>query len=288
MRDAFLDLFGLPRSASEEDIKKRYRELVLKLHPDVNDSSNAEEQFRLVQKAYEYLTNEDKQMDTLYNSYKQSKQSTSPEFEMSPEEKRAEMRERARQFSRAAQKEAKEVEMGVFNMLTSKKLWMVVRFLAVCSILFGFILFIDFFLPQEGEMMGIKHKVYYSLFEKKTVFFADGSQQDVTEEIFLAINDGDSMSFEYSPIMHEFLGNKIWRQGKGTIFIDAKFNLFEFYPVIPLLFILPAFLFFYQENEVRFYLLYLATCVIYPGLLLHYTLKEDKLVYIYQYFSGFF
>ena len=47
-------VFGLPRSASDEDMKKAYRKSVLKAHPDRGGTSAA---FRKVREAWEYFKN---------------------------------------------------------------------------------------------------------------------------------------------------------------------------------------------------------------------------------------
>lgn len=46
---------GVPRTASADDIKKAYRKLARKYHPDVSKEANAEEKFKEVQEAYEVL-----------------------------------------------------------------------------------------------------------------------------------------------------------------------------------------------------------------------------------------
>ncbi len=46
---------GLERAASEEDIKKAYRRLARKYHPDVSKEPDAEEQFKAVAEAYQTL-----------------------------------------------------------------------------------------------------------------------------------------------------------------------------------------------------------------------------------------
>jgi curved DNA-binding protein len=51
---------GVERGASEDDIKKSYRKLARKYHPDVSKEKNAEEQFKAVAEAYEVLGNKDK------------------------------------------------------------------------------------------------------------------------------------------------------------------------------------------------------------------------------------
>ncbi len=47
---------GLPMGASEEQIRKRYRELVRQYHPDVNPTPEAKEQFLRIQEAYQVLS----------------------------------------------------------------------------------------------------------------------------------------------------------------------------------------------------------------------------------------
>jgi len=53
-------ILGVERSASEENIKKAYRKLARKYHPDVSKEKNAEEKFKEVSEAYEVLKDADK------------------------------------------------------------------------------------------------------------------------------------------------------------------------------------------------------------------------------------
>src|ERR671928_726951 len=52
---------GVPRGASEADIKKAYRKLAKELHPDRNkDNPKAAERFSKVTQAYDILSDKDK------------------------------------------------------------------------------------------------------------------------------------------------------------------------------------------------------------------------------------
>jgi curved DNA-binding protein len=53
-------ILGVARDASEEDIKKAYRKLARKYHPDVSKEKDAEEKFKAVAEAYEVLKDKDK------------------------------------------------------------------------------------------------------------------------------------------------------------------------------------------------------------------------------------
>ncbi len=53
----YYELLGVARNASEEDIKKAYRRLAMKLHPDRNPGNKqAEEKFKEVKEAFEVLS----------------------------------------------------------------------------------------------------------------------------------------------------------------------------------------------------------------------------------------
>jgi DnaJ-class molecular chaperone len=59
MRDPY-EVLGVPRAASSQDIKKAYRRLAKKLHPDTNKDSKAAAKFAELNTAYEILGEEDK------------------------------------------------------------------------------------------------------------------------------------------------------------------------------------------------------------------------------------
>jgi len=46
---------GLKRTASERDIKKAFRSLIKKYHPDRNKSKDAKEKMQKINEAYEFL-----------------------------------------------------------------------------------------------------------------------------------------------------------------------------------------------------------------------------------------
>ncbi len=56
----YYETLGVERSASEEDIKKAYRKLARKYHPDVSKEKDAEEKFKEVAEAYEVLKDAEK------------------------------------------------------------------------------------------------------------------------------------------------------------------------------------------------------------------------------------
>ena len=67
MKADYYELLGLPKGASEDDIKKSYRKLARKYHPDVNKEKGAEDKFKSITEAYEVLS--DPQKKAMYDQY---------------------------------------------------------------------------------------------------------------------------------------------------------------------------------------------------------------------------
>jgi len=75
MFEKYYAILGLQNNATEDEIKKAYKKMAVKYHPDKHatssdeDKSKAEEEFKKVGEAYEVLTNKDKYAQQ--NSFRQ-------------------------------------------------------------------------------------------------------------------------------------------------------------------------------------------------------------------------
>ena len=62
------EILGVEKSASDDEIKKAYRKLAMKYHPDQNrDDKEAETKFKEISMAYDIL--KDKQKRAAYDQY---------------------------------------------------------------------------------------------------------------------------------------------------------------------------------------------------------------------------
>ena len=61
MKEDYYDILGISKGASAAEIKKAYRKMAIKYHPDKNPGDNeAENKFKKAAEAYEVLGNEEK------------------------------------------------------------------------------------------------------------------------------------------------------------------------------------------------------------------------------------
>ena len=63
----YYEVLGIDKSADQDTIKKAYRSLAKKYHPDINKDPDAVEKFKEVQEAYEVLSDDSKK--SLYDRY---------------------------------------------------------------------------------------------------------------------------------------------------------------------------------------------------------------------------
>ncbi len=67
MKKDYYEVLQVAKNASASEIKKAYRKLAMKYHPDVNSEPSAEERFKEINEAYEILSDEEKR--SIYDRY---------------------------------------------------------------------------------------------------------------------------------------------------------------------------------------------------------------------------
>ena len=60
------DILGVKKTSSEQEIKKSYRKLAMKYHPDRNKEPEAENKFKKISMAYDILSDKKKRINTTH------------------------------------------------------------------------------------------------------------------------------------------------------------------------------------------------------------------------------
>ena len=155
MRGSAYKLFGLSPGASEEEIRKRYRELVKKFHPDVNKDANAEKKFIEIQTAYEELMRKPEAQLGIDHPTESTFQDEYTSY-----------REHARQqFQARKKKEAEELEK-LYVRLQTGPIHLLHRCIALASLIVLLTLCLDLILPNQrvsAVITSYSTDVYHSM-----------------------------------------------------------------------------------------------------------------------------
>lgn len=141
-------ILGLQPGASPDEIRRAYRKLAKKYHPDRNPSAAAADQFIAIQSAYEQLLHPESIIDNtaVEQKYRARQQQYDQDLE-AYKQRRAAAREKLRQ-----QKQQEEAyKIAYLQQLKTGKIGLWHRAVAYFGLLLFAVLWLDFFLPERQQ-----------------------------------------------------------------------------------------------------------------------------------------
>lgn len=141
----YYEILGLTPGASEREVKKQFRKLAMKYHPDLNSDPNAGELFILLTEAYDVILNKDFEPQIAIKSSESTKKTQ--------EERMYTARAR---FQDQKEKERLETDQ-YFNILTSGKRWFFLKSIAYVGCFLALLTFADLFLPHHYTKDEVTH-----------------------------------------------------------------------------------------------------------------------------------
>lgn len=143
-RSKYYNILGLESSATENEVRKKYRFLAMKYHPDRNPSESAQERFIEITEAYEILTGKKTVAAT---TKKTASTSTAAEKQRNREER---VKEAQKRYKEQVLKEYLENERYYQSLINGRR-WKLIRVSAVIGALFSFFILLDYLLPHHFE-----------------------------------------------------------------------------------------------------------------------------------------
>lgn len=246
-KSRFYKILGLTPSASKEDIRKKYRQLVMKYHPDRNPSPQAEKIFIELTEAYDFLTHKNPPEKKIA-------------ITKTPEEEYRERVKVARERYNAQILKEKLENEAYFKELTGGIKWKSIRLSAALGILVSLFLLLDLILPhhlEEDSVTQYRNNVAYST-NGQVVSLVKTSKENyfwISGISYSLYGSSRNIYVETSWFFHNTI-RLISREKLGYNFFDTHFTFYRSTWIIVPIFLLPAFTLYYKRKKITFTFLF--------------------------------
>jgi curved DNA-binding protein CbpA len=261
----YFDVLGLPINADQQQIKKQYRKLAMRLHPDKNPSPEAKALFINITEAYNFLSAQTSNQPGLITDRKKEKT------------REDRIKEAQIRFYNQQQKEKEENERYFQSLFKGKK-WQIIKTLAYPSCIISLLLILDFFLPTHFETRQIESVYSDSSSKNKSIsrsLVTSDKQSFHIENSFLSVGKSSELiTIEKTGLFH--LPKFIYIQYENSI---SKYGLiFNFYwgliPTSCVLFV-PILVYYFRRKTVYYTIFYYIALYISPVLLCLFLFSDD-------------
>lgn len=285
MKNRYYKVLGLPDTASEEEVRKKYRKLVMLYHPDKNDDPGSEERFIAIKEAYEIIIGKRPIPNQPGQPSRKSRSTSTVNTIQKPTVE--ELRKRAAEAQeRLRQQKMKEFldNQNYFNKLTNGVSWKLMKFSAIIGLILTFTLLLDLVLPHHydadkvtGYNLNLANGIGGS---QVSLISTDKTGNYWVEGVnFSLISGNHNIWIEKSWINHNPM--RILSQYKVQMNgYHINFNFFRITPLLLLLFLLPSFTLWYKRQKVSFTVLFYFSQYGVNLIMLFYLLTENRWAHI--------
>ena len=266
----FYDILGLPFGASEQLIKKRYKELAKKYHPDRNPSPDANKRFIEINEAYIYLLSKDKIPAKSFEEQQREK---------AEEEQRA-YREKAWNYAREKKIREEEELQAFYHSLRLGWSWFAFKSVTILCGLVLVVMLVDFILPTQAipeVVTEYSTDIYHSVGGHQISLIKTKSGKNLwTNEFYNKdFNYNPFFILESSQIFQNPITAKIYA-GNQFFEIPIHFTVYWAQFVLCPFLLFPIFIFFYKKDDAFFVIGHYLTRYVSGILVGLYLLTEDR------------
>lgn len=270
-KSKYYQVFGLTESATKAEVKRAYRKLAMKYHPDRNDDPKAHKLFLDLTEAYQIIIDEKpRPSQTIVNPKRAEK---------TQEDRIKEAQERLR---RQAERIKNEQQLFIHKLTTGWK-FKFFKKMAIVSAVLACILLIEPLLPSRfnKDQVVSYSKSYRGLVQKEVRMIKTASNQ----KFFLAEPD-PNMLYLYPEIVLEssiWMRNpvRVWYRGHYAFTsYHVDFSITNLYPIIPFLLLIPFYTWKYSKRNYGFIVLLNFSVYVVSICVLYILLSENRWLHL--------
>ena len=232
----YYKILGLPNQSDKKLVKRAYRRLAMKYHPDKNDDRKANEKFILINEAYAKIMDESAHQNS-WNTY-QNKKAKAKEEEL---KKRMQWAKKYAQYKKDQEERIAEI---TYNKIQHSALGWIYPLISWVCIGFAFLLFLDFMVMNTKDLDVDFDRSYVDMAtEKDVLLFKDKESEEYIGEFAVHIDDVKRLEFskkvkykcQLTPIFNELVTLTFYHQ-------DENIKIFNHYSVYRAAYIILFFL----------------------------------------------
>jgi hypothetical protein len=263
---------GLPREASMADVKRAYRRLAFKTHPDHNDGPNAEAEFSRLQDSYQAIL---AYFSGKYVAFTAEQSYQTPQPSAS-DKARAERVRAAKERAREKIRKENEMYQAAFNNINNTWKIKFISFIAVLCAIAAAAAVTDFSLKYDAEK-NIATPVSIDSKTKTGIIFVAGRNLAVTHEIYYAVAQKYPVILHRSRIFKEICG--VSSHTYRHYYHAQVFNIISLAPISAFFLLIPAASFRYRKADFTYTVLYALYCIYIAPVLLAYLLFGNMRIF---------
>ena len=278
-KSKYYEVFGLTETATKSEVKRQYRKLAMKFHPDRNPDPKAHKLFLDLTEAYQILMDDSAARPT--RNIRENDRSKSAD------EQRQERFDLAqKRYQEYLKRQQIAVEMS-FKKFTSGARWLVFKATAIFTFALGVFLFIDHFLPTHWE----NHIILSSSSPYSGLNSSSMSEIHTDKNLNVFITDFEfapnmriwpAIEVERSRIFHNPIGIKHTYQGMSRYF-TVDFSVVNLFPFLSLFLFIPAITLFAKNNSAGFYLSVYFSQYIVLGFAIYIFLSQNRWLHFFTF-----
>lgn len=284
----YFKILGIAPTKDEKIIKKAYRKLALRYHPDKNDSKVAQQRFIEITDAYECLLRAIEhanrtleQRAEFVRENKRRNQSARPSRKTQQEIYEERLKEARRRYEEMRAKEQAENE-AYYQMISSGYNWKLFRFVMIGCLLLAVLFTLDnTVLPsrwEQSEVVGTNRVINYGGIHYRRVVpvqLQTGDKMWVKPSFSASLSHFKTVYVERSFIFRDIKKLWIWESGKWYTNV-ADFSVSGTFPIMPLFLFIPFITFMIKGRTLTYSLLFNISLYMYGAILITLLISNDR------------